>query len=203
MSNNILKIVSSLNPQASTSHMLAREATMMLQQHYPESTVTERDTAIGLPAIDASWINAAYTPQDQRSSAQQKTLKQSEQLIAELSQADEVIIAVPMYNFSLPTGLKSWIDHVVRAGVTFTYQENGPVGLLKQKPVTLIISSGGVEIDSANDFVTPYLRHVLGFIGLTNVRVIAADAMNVDPQRALDKARQQLQDWARHRTLAA
>jgi len=99
----------------------------------------------------------------------------SDELIAELQWADIVIIATPIYNFSVPSALKAWIDHVCRAGKTFNYTEAGPKGLLANKQGILVITSGGVPVDSSVDFATPYLRQVLSFIGVTDVQTVSAD----------------------------
>jgi FMN-dependent NADH-azoreductase len=103
----------------------------------------------------------------------------SDALVAELQAADEIVIAVPVYNFSVPAALKAWIDMVARARVTFRYTEDGPVGLLTGKRAWVIVGSGGTELDGPVDFATAWLRHVLGFLGIDDVRVIAADRQMV------------------------
>ena len=100
-----------------------------------------------------------------------------------------IVIGVPIYNFNMPAVLKAWIDLVARAGRTFRYTENGPVGLLTGKRVILAVASGGTEVGSPIDHMTGYLRHVLGFIGLSDVEIIAADALAADAAAKLDAAR--------------
>jgi FMN-dependent NADH-azoreductase len=128
--------------------------------------------------IDAAWIGAGFTPQEARTPEQTAILAPSEELIEELVNADEYVFGVAMHNFSIPSALKLWIDQVVRRGRTFSYGANGPEGLLKGKKATILVASGGVyepgtPMDSFN-FVDPYLRKILGFIGVTDVTVVAA-----------------------------
>jgi FMN-dependent NADH-azoreductase len=128
--------------------------------------------------IDAAWIGAGFTPQEARTPEQTAILAPSEELIDELVKAEEYVFGVAMHNFSIPSALKLWIDQVVRRGRTFSYGANGPEGLLKGKKATILVASGGVyepgtPMDSFN-FVDPYLRKILGFIGVTDVTVVAA-----------------------------
>jgi FMN-dependent NADH-azoreductase len=102
-------------------------------------------------------------------------LRQSDELIAELTWADIVVIAAPIYNFGVPSALKAWVDYVCRAGLTFNYTETGPVGLLSGKRAILAITSGGVPVDSPVDFATPHLRQVLNFIGISEIQTVRAD----------------------------
>jgi FMN-dependent NADH-azoreductase len=155
--------------------------------------VLHRDLAIEpLAQIDADWVAAGFTEPEQRNAGQRASLAQSEQLIGELRDADAVLVTVPMYNFGIPAALKAWIDLVCRARETFAYTEQGPRGLLEDRPVYLVMATGGVPVGSPVDFATGYLEHVFGFIGLKDVRVIAADGVSLDAQAALDRAKQQL-----------
>ena len=202
MAHKILIVTASANQANATSRSLAQQALELIGDHYKQLEITERDTSSGIPAIDDKWIAASYSGASSDSETQAR-LQLSDQFIEEIRRADEIIIATPMYNFSLPAGLKSWIDHITRAGVTFRYTEEGPIGLLDNKPVTLIVTTGGVPADSNIDFLTPYLRHVLGFIGLKNISLIAADAMNVDPVSNLNKAQGELKRHIQKRSVAA
>jgi FMN-dependent NADH-azoreductase len=140
-------------------------------------------------------VGAAYTPEDARTTQQKDALATSDMLIAELQQADEYVIGVPMHNFSIPSTLKLWIDQVVRIGKTVAYSAAGVEGLLKGKKGTLLMASGGVyeqgSVREAFNFVTPYLRTIFGFIGITDVNFIAAGGTQklmtgeVDPQTFL------------------
>lgn len=150
-------------------------------------SLTERDVAAGLPFINEAWVNANFTDPAARSDDQQQTLAQSDALVAELQKAQQLIIGVPVYNFSIPATLKAWIDLVARARETFRYTENGPEGLLKTQKAYLVLASGGVPIGSELDFATGYLRQVLGFLGITDVTVIDASQWlkNSDRQQQL------------------
>ena len=176
----LLKLDSSPMGERSISRKLTtRFADSWLKMH-PGSIVITRDlTALSLPVLDGPWVGAAYTPEEARTPEQNRVLAVSDALIAELQQADEYVLGVPMHNFSIPSTLKLWIDQVVRAGKTFTYSSSGPTGLLTGKKATLLIASGGTydpgtALASLN-FVTPYLRAVFGFIGITDLTVIAAE----------------------------
>jgi len=135
-----------------------------------------------VPTIDEAWIDANTTPKEERDGAQRQTLATSDQLLVELQQSDCLVITVPIYNFSVPAALKAWIDQVCRAGVSFQYTESGPQGLLTGKRAILVIASGGVPVDSPVDFATPYMRQFLNFIGISDIQVIAADAVATDPE---------------------
>ncbi|MEM8769647.1 MAG: NAD(P)H-dependent oxidoreductase [Pseudomonadota bacterium] len=130
-----------------------------------------------LPHFDESWIGANFTPDAARNDEQRQHLELSDRLVAEVESADALLIGAPIYNFGTPARLKNWIDHLARAGLTFTYSADGPVGLLTDKPVRVLVSSGGTQVGSGADFSTPYLRHVLAFVGLRDVRFEAAQAV--------------------------
>jgi len=141
--------------------------------------VVHRDLAAApLPHLDGATIGAFFTPAEARSDEQRGLIAASEQVIAELRAADTIVLGVPMHNFGIPSTLKAWIDHAARAGETFQYTENGPVGLLEGKKVYVLSAHGGDYSEgspaAAMDFVTPYLKAVLGFLGLTDVDFVAA-----------------------------
>ena len=183
------KTVLHIDASARTEGSATRELTAKIVERLGANTVLRRDLAAeALPQIDATWIGANFTPADDRDAAQADRLTQSDVLINELKAADAVVIGVPLYNFSVPAALKAWIDLVARAGVTFRYTEYGPKGLLEGKRAILAVASGGVPIGSEVDFATNYMKHVLGFIGITEVEIVAADRMAVDPEAALKVA---------------
>ena len=132
----------------------------------------------GLQPLDAAWISSAFTPEDSRAPEQKQALATSDELIAELEQADEYVFGVAMHNFSIPSVLKLWIDQVVRSGRTFSYTASGPQGLLQGKKATVLVASGGVyEAGSpagAMNFIDPYLKTILAFIGITDVKFVSA-----------------------------
>ncbi|RBP90936.1 FMN-dependent NADH-azoreductase [Rhodobacter sp. 140A] len=149
-----------------------------------------------IPAIDGAWIGAAYTPAENRTDAQKATLALSDALIAELKAADTVVIGCGVYNFGVTGPLKHWIDMVCRVGETFRYTEAGPQGLAGAKRVIVAYASGGVPAGSGYDFATPYIKQVLGFIGITDVTVVAAEGVAVDEAAALARADAQIAQLA-------
>lgn len=150
--------------------------------------VIRRDLIEALPQITEDWVNANFTPADQRDDVQAATLALSDQLIQELRDADTIVIGVPVYNFGVPAALKAWIDLVARAGVTFKYSDTGPVGLLSGKRAILAVATGGTTVGSDIDFATGYMKHVLGFIGIHQVEVIAADRVMAQGEKAIADA---------------
>jgi FMN-dependent NADH-azoreductase len=174
---------------------------------HPGGTVIARDlTAIDIAVINGEWVAAAYTPENARTAEQKEILAVSDSLIADLQEADEYVIGVPMHNFSIPSTLKLWIDQVMRAGKTFEYGTGVAKGLLPGKTATLLVASGGVyehgSALAALNFVTPYLRTVLGFMGITDVNFIAAEGTSklmtgkVDPQAFLAPSLEKVQAQA-------
>jgi FMN-dependent NADH-azoreductase len=141
---------------------------------HPKGTVVDRDlNATAIAPVTGEWVGAAYTPEEARTPQQKELLALSDELIAELEQADEYVFGVPMHNFGVPSVLKLWIDQIARVGRTFSYADGTPKGLLKGKKATFIIATGGVydpqtQMASFN-FVEPYLRSVFGFLGVTEV----------------------------------
>ncbi|OOY12126.1 FMN-dependent NADH-azoreductase [Thioclava marina] len=182
----ILRIDSSIKGDASISKRLTDKIVDTLG-----GDVTSRD-ATKIPAIDGAWIGAVYTPADQRSDEQKALLTLSDELIAELKAADTVVIGCGVYNFGVTGPLKAWIDQICRVGETFRYSEAGPEGLAGPKRVIIAYSSGGVPVGSAFDFATPYIKQVLGFIGITDVTVVAAEGVNIDEAAAIAKAEEQI-----------
>lgn len=172
---NILKITASGRKTGSVSRDLGNRIAQGISDG--GETVT-RDLNDYLPFLAEAWIGATFTPVDERSDAQHATLALSDAIIAEVQEADTLIIATPVYNFGIPATLKNWIDHIARVGVTFRYTENGPVGLLTGKKAIVAFASGGVPMGSPMDHVTPYLKTVLGFVGITEVEFLDADLVD-------------------------
>jgi FMN-dependent NADH-azoreductase len=175
---------------------VSRDLSAKVMERFAGATVIRRDLAQALPPMDATWIDASFTPADARTQAQKETLALSGALISELEAADTIVIGTPMYNFSIPSGLKVWVDLVARAGVTFEYTDAGPRGLLTGKRVIVALATGGTALDSEIDFAGRYLRHVLGFIGLTDITFIAADRLAIDHEGALARAQTAVADLA-------
>jgi FMN-dependent NADH-azoreductase len=192
MTKTVLHIDSSARRTGSVS----RDLTAQIVERLGAAEVIRRDLATPLPLLDETWINANFTPADQRSDEQTQLLAQSDALVEELKAADTLVIGAPIYNFSVPAGLKAWIDLVARVGLTFTYTDQGPVGLLEGKRAIIAVASGGTEAGSAIDFATGYLRHMLGFMGITDVEIVAADTLAIDEGAALAKAKAQIETLA-------
>lgn len=196
MTNTILHLDAS--PRLSDS--VTRDLTSKIVSRWPEAQVIRRDLAkTPVPQLTDAWIAANFTPADQRSPEQAAELALSDELINEVTQADTLVIGLPVYNFAPPAALKAWIDHVARAGVTFRYTENGPEGLIHGKRVILAMASGGTGAGSEIDFASTYMRHILGFVGMTDVTLVAADQMALDAETSLAKASGQIEEL----TLAA
>jgi len=192
---NILRIDSSARYADSVGRDLS---TRLVARLNPDgaSTVVDRDLATGVPLIDEATIGAAFTPADVRTPAQVEALAEGAAMIEELRNAEAIVISMPIYNFSAPGSLKAWADMVARVGETFRYTENGPVGLLEDRPTYIIVTSGGVPIGSGMDWATGWLKQFLGFIGITSVSVVEAGQLNTDPEAATAAAQQAVADLA-------
>lgn len=188
----ILIVNSSARSEGSVSRDLVQELVSSLQASHGELDITHRDLAQGIPFVSQDWIAANFTDDADRDDAQRKELAVSDSLVNELQEAEVLIVGVPVYNFGIPATLKAWIDMIARARKTFRYTSNGPEGLLSGKKAYLVIASGGVPVDSPVDFATPYLRHALRFIGITDVEVIAAEQINSRGNLAMEAARNQI-----------
>ncbi len=171
----VLRIDASARTEGSVTRQLADQLLEGLAARVGAVSLTRRDVAQGLPFIDADWVAANLTDPEARSAAQRDKLAGSDALVAEVMGADVWVIATPVYNFGVPASLKAWIDQIARARLTFRYTNQGPQGLLENKKVYILTATGGTEVGSAIDFATPWLKFVLGFLGVTDVEVIAAD----------------------------
>lgn len=185
MAQTVLHIDSSARLTGSVS----RDLTAQVVERLGAKEIIRRDLATPLPLLDEAWIGANFTPADQRSDDQKSLLALSDELIAELQAADTIVIGAPVYNFSVPSTLKAWIDLVARAGVTFRYSEAGPEGLLKGKRAIVVVTSGGTPAGSDYDYASRYLSQILGFIGITDVELVAADQQAIDAEGSINKAK--------------
>ena len=202
---NILLIQSSPRGSESLSRKVALSVVNDLQARYPGANVVVRDLAENPPPhAGGAFVSALQTPPDRLTKEQSEATALSESLIAELSAADVLVLGVPMHNFGLPSTLKAWIDHVVRAGRTFSFSAHGPQGLLKGKRAVLVLSRGGVYSDGPAkpyDFQEPYLGTVLGFIGITDVEVVHVEGIAnsaIGPEKALASAAAQSKQILAH-----
>ena len=171
---------------------ITRDLADRIANRFEGAEVVTRDLSNGLPLINESWVGANFTPADDRTAEQRTALSLSDELIAEIQKADVLLIGVPIYNFGIPAALKAWVDQVARAGVTFRYTDNGPVGLLEGKRAVIAVASGGTQVGSDIDFATGYLKHVLGFIGITDVQIVSADRLMMDGENSLKSAGAQI-----------
>ncbi len=190
----ILNLISSPRGGASFSIKLADAVIEKLQSANPGSTVKVHDLVkTPFPHLEEVHLNSFFTPKENHTPEMTEAIKHSDEAIAEVTDADVIVIGVPMYNFSIHSTLKAWIDHLARAGKTFQYTANGPEGLVKNKKVYLAIATGGVYSDGpmkAYDFTEPYLRTVLGFLGMTDVTAFRVEGVSVPDlkDQALEKA---------------
>lgn len=197
---NILQINSSArrlqDGQGSVSTRLANELSAGLRAAHPGATVTVRDLAADpLPVLDEAALGALFTPAEQRTPEQAARVALNDRLIAELLAADVLVIGAPMINFNISAQLKNWIDAVARAGTTFKYTEQGPVGLVTGKKVYVVTARGGIHRGQPTDQITPYLRTVLAFLGMGDVEFVYAEGLNMGPEaadRGLSAARHQI-----------
>ena len=195
---NILQINSSARTQGSQSTVLAHELTARLQAVNPAATVTLRDLAVTpQPVLDEAALQALFTPADARTPAQAARVALDDALIAEIQAADAVVLGVPMYNFGVPAQLKNWIDAIARVKVTFAYTDKGPQGLLTGKKVYVALTRGGLYRNTPADTQVPYLKTVLGFLGMTDIEFFYAEglAMGADAaEKGLAFARAQIDE---------
>jgi FMN-dependent NADH-azoreductase len=176
----ILNIVSSIMGDQSYSIKLSQSILDKLKTTYPGSEIVTRELfKHPFPHMEESYLSALFTPEDARTPEHKTAVQHSDEAIRELMEADIVVIGAPIYNFSIPSTLKSWLDHIIRAGKTFSYSTQGfPEGLVKDKKVYIAIASGGVFTEGpykVYDFVEPYLRLTLGFIGMKDIEVFRVE----------------------------
>ncbi len=200
--SNILYVSSSPRGSASYSNQVAARVIDELRQANPQATVTVRDLAQDpLPHIDVDFVAATRSADGPRTEKQRAILAQSDALVDELLAADIVVIAAPMINFSVSTTLKSWFDYIARAGRTFSYSAGGPKGLVTGKRVIVVSASGGIYSGdkAAFDFQVPWLRNMLGFLGVTDVEIIRVEGTAYGSEaadKALERATVQARDLA-------
>lgn len=179
-----------LNIQASARHddSVTRQLSDTILTKLDADKVINRDLAQGIPLVDAAWLEANFTAFENRTQSQHRTLGFSDELIEEIKQANTLLIGAPIYNFTVPAALKAWIDQIARAGVTFKYTPDGPVGLLSGKRAIIVIASGGTKVGSTIDYASDYLKHIMGFIGITEVDIVSADALSTNADKKLAAA---------------
>ncbi|RKT47230.1 FMN-dependent NADH-azoreductase [Thiocapsa rosea] len=182
---NILQINASARREGANSTRIADAVVERLRAENPAARVQVRDLASQPhPVLDEAGLAALSTPPEQRTPEQAARVALDDALIAEVQAADAIVLGVPMYNFGVPAQLKHWIDAIARAGVTFRYTEQGPVGLLAGRRVYVALARGGRYRDTPADSQVPYLKTLLGFLGMTDVRFIYAEGLNMGPESA-------------------
>jgi len=178
--SRVLIIESSARQQDSVSRQLTQQFISQWQAAHPADSITVRDLGKDpVPHLDSTLLGGWMKPDAQRSVTEQAALDRSNLLTDELVAADVLVLAAPMYNFAIPSTLKAWLDHVLRAGVTFKYGETGPQGLLVGKRAFVLTARGGIYAGSALDHQEPYLRQALGFVGIHDVTFIHAEGLNM------------------------
>ncbi|TKC12807.1 FMN-dependent NADH-azoreductase [Pedobacter polaris] len=190
----ILHIISSPRGDASYSIKLGNGIIAKIKEAYPDSTVKESNLVQKqFPHLEEAHLTAFFTPAEARTPESVLAVQHSDEAIAEMMEADIIVIGAPLYNFGIHSTLKAWIDHISRNNHTFKVTENGPEGLIKNKKVYIALSSGWIYSEGAMqamDFVAPYLKAILGFLGMTDVTVIRVEgtAMPEVQEHALAKA---------------
>ncbi len=199
---NILHVIASPRGNESHSIQLGNAIVKGLQEKYPGSVAqTHNLTTTLFPHLEEVHLNSFYTPAESRTPELEEAVKHSDEAIAELFAADIIVIGSPMYNFGIPSALKAWIDHIARAGKTFSYSASGAEGLLKNKKAYLAIATGAVFSEGLYkemDFTEKYLTSVLGFLGITDVTTFRVEGVAIPglQETALPKALQAVEAFA-------
>ena len=178
----VLVINTSVRAQDANSTKLSGMVTAKIQSRYPNANIETLDLGANPhPVLDGEAVGAIFTPSEKRSPAQAARVALDDALIAKVQSVDTIVIGVPMYNFGIPVQLKSFLDAIARAGVTFRYTENGPEGLIKGKKVYIALARGGLYRDTPADSQVPYLKTILGFLGMTDVEYVYAEGLAMGP----------------------
>jgi len=180
----LLQINASINHSKGHSSQLADQFVAAFRERNPDAKIVLRDVAAAdpVPHLDAERFGAFITGSEERNPAQHAVVAYSDNLIAELKQADVIVFGLPMYNFGVPSQLKAYFDHIARAGVTFKYTDKGPVGLLTGKKVFVFAARGGLYAGSPLDTQSSYVRDFLRFLGMTDVEFVYAEGLAISPQ---------------------
>ena len=180
---NILVVKSSLNSEAGNSSKLVANYLDKLAGKDVKLDLLDLNKA-QLPHLTQQEMAAWMTAPEERTQAQAELAAISDALLSRLEEADEVVIGLPMYNLGVPSTFKAWIDRLARAGKSFKYTETGPVGLIADKPVTVLAARGGVYAGTDYDTQTPYIRHIFGLMGITSVNFVYAEGLNMGEEAA-------------------
>lgn len=190
----LLKVQSSLfSNQGQSSALTDQFAEQWLKQNAGGKIVTRNLASEPVPHLDQQRFGALTTPEDQRTEQQQLIVAYSDTLINEIKNAEMLVLGVPMYNFSVPSVLRAYFDHIARAGVTFRYTANGPEGLLIGKKAIVFITRGGYYGEDHSQ--SEYIRQFLGFVGITDVQIVHAEGLGISEEtklKGLSEAREKI-----------
>jgi len=196
----ILHIISSPRGEASISKKLGDATIEKIKEKYPGSIVKERNLATEhFPHLDELQIGSWFIPSEQHSDEQAAAIKYSEEAIAEMQEADIYVIGAPFYNFAIPSTLKAYLDHIVRPGITFRYNEEGKIeGYLNNKKAYIAIASSGVYSEGefqSFDFVSPYMKFILGLLGITDISIFRVEGLRLEgiKETAYEKALERIE----------
>jgi FMN-dependent NADH-azoreductase len=204
--STLLQLTASIQGENGQSSRLANRFVSAWRAQHPQGHVIHRDLAADpVPHLTAERFGAFLTPPEQRNEAQHAIARYSDTLIDEIRQADVIVIGLPMYNFGVPSQLKAYFDHIARAGVTFRYSPEGPVGLLEGKQAYVFAARGGLYSGAPLDTQTPYVRDFLAFLGIRDVEFVFAEGLAIGPERrdaALESARARIDGLLEKRAAA-
>ena len=187
----IYQIDCSAKKKGSVSRGLAKKLLNKIKKS--EDKVVYRDLDDEMLFVAGLTESGMSIPESERTENHKKMFELSDKLVKELKDSDIIIISTPIYNFGPPATLKAWSDLTARIKSTFKYSPDGKqIGLLENKKVYLIITSGGTRVGSKDDYLTPWLKHVLNFFGITNIQIISADQMSIDYEGSVKKAEEQI-----------
>jgi len=189
----IYQIDSSARKEGSTSRALAKKLLDKIKK--PEDEIIYRDLDDEMLFVAGLTESGMSIPENERTEQHKKMFELSDKLVNELKESDIIIISTPIYNFGPPATLKAWSDLAARVKSTFKYSSDGKqIGLLENKKVYLVVTSGGTKIDSKEDFLTPWLKHVLNFFGIKDIKTIYADQMSIDYENSIKQAEKQIEN---------
>jgi len=189
----IYQIDSSARKKGSTSRALAKKLLNKIKK--PRDEIIYRDLDDEMLFVAGLTESGMSIPENERTDQHKKMFELSDKLVKELKESDVIIISTPIYNFGPPATLKAWSDLAARVKSTFKYSSDGKqIGLLENKKVYLVITSGGTKIDSKEDYLTPWLKHVLNFFGIKNIETISADQMSIDYEKSIKDAEEQIEN---------
>ena len=189
----IYQIDSSARKKGSTSRALAKKLLDKIKK--PEDEIIYRDLDDEMLFVAGLTESGMSIPENERTEQHKKMFELSDKLVNELKESDIIIISTPIYNFGPPATLKAWSDLAARVKSTFKYSSDGKqIGLLENKKVYLVVTSGGTKINSKEDFLTPWLKHVLNFFGIKDIKTIYADQMSIDYENSIKQAEKQIEN---------